>query len=622
MLELKGMKGPDEGQSIAIYHGEGPMLVLAGPGSGKTYVITQRIKYLIEKSKISPDHILVITFTKAAALEMQARANLLMEQSAYVHFGTFHSVFYQILNLSRFHSKLKLASDKERMDFVRAYLKETLLETEDLENTAESCLKEISRRKNMFPEAEETGNGIKGVLREQTFSELYEAYKEWLSENKKLDFDDMILMCHIYLKENSAEREKWQNRFSYILIDEFQDINRLQYETVKLLVKNGNIFGVGDDDQAIYGFRGSDPMLMKRFMEEFAPKVVKLSNNYRCGSEIVELASRSISKNKMRFPKNIKAVKKEEGRVLIKGFPSEENMRNYIIGQIENFESAHPKKTQAVLTRTNKEGAVYSHLINKKEESFVLKDLLAYLSFINCGRKREDFFRIMNKPMRYIGHGVVNEDPVSFPSMKKRLKDKPWILKRVEKLEEQINFVKRLDFYGQLHYIYKSMGYEQYIKEEWGENPSRIKECTKEFSMLSSMVKKCKSIEELKVGILGKTFEESEGTVENKEGYNGRDYNKNKQDKSITGNVKIMTYHGAKGLEFDRVYLPGINYGKVPHGRMLSMEQLEEERRMFYVAMTRAKEELFLVYEGTEKRTSGQDSVEEGISPFLEEIIK
>ena len=233
MPEQNSISRPDEGQSTAICHGTGPMLVLAGPGSGKTYVITHRIKYLISECHIPPNEILVITFTKAAALEMQTRANSLISQSSYVQFGTFHSVFYQILKLSKPNQKLTLASDRERFQFVDAYLEEAVFKDTKTDSTANEILKEISRRKNGG--AQTCEKTIAGCLSEQEFSGLYEAYKEWLLENRKLDFDDMILKCHDHLKNHFEERRKWQKRFPYLLIDEFQDINRLQYETVKLL---------------------------------------------------------------------------------------------------------------------------------------------------------------------------------------------------------------------------------------------------------------------------------------------------------------------------------------------------------------------------------------------------
>lgn len=637
MPEQNGVSCPDEGQSLAIHHGAGPMLVLAGPGAGKTHVITHRIRYLISECHIPPNEILVITFTKAAALEMQARTNSLIKQSSYVQFGTFHSVFYQILKLSQPYRKLTLASDRERLLFVEAYLEETVSKDTKTDFAANDILKEISRRKNGGGQAEEKAEEktekkteekaekktekkmeektIAGCLKEEEFLNLYEAYKDWLSENRKLDFDDMILKCYEYLKNNPEERRKWQKRFSYLLIDEFQDINRLQYETVKLLAGNKNLFAVGDDDQAIYSFRGSDPMLMKKFIEEFSSGLVKLSRNYRCSGEIVELAAKSIEKNKMRFPKEIHAVGEEKGNVVFKEFSTEEKMAAWVAEEVLQFAREHTEKTQAVLTRTNKEASLYEKLSGGCGENDLWKDIFAYLAFINCGRKRCDFLKIMNKPMRYISRGIVCESVVDFKMLKRRLKDKQWILKRLERLEEQTKFAAKLDIYGQLHYIWKSMGYEEHIRMSCGENISRLKECAQSFSFLLEESRKCRNLEELEHRMGVDTFTQDKNAGERREKSMIR---KQKPD----SHIKIMTYHGAKGLEFDRVYLPGLNYGRVPHGRMLTAEQLEEERRMFYVAVTRAKTELFLMYINPAKKSSGPDCPEESMSPFLKEIIQ
>jgi len=573
----------DEGQKLAIMHGTGPMLVLAGPGSGKTYVITHRIAHLISRCKIPPNNILVITFTKAAALEMQTRANAMLKQCAYVQFGTFHSVFYQILRLSEGYQNLTLISDKERKNFIKVILKGQGIQEKDLDEQAEQYLKAVSRRKNLpvhpssYRETEE----------KDEFLKVYDAYEQWLKENQKLDFDDMLRLCYVHLRKNPEERKKWQERFSYILIDEFQDINPLQYETVKLLSGNGNIFAVGDDDQAIYGFRGADPFLMKRFEKEFGAKVIRLSRNYRCSGNITEMAGRFIGHNKERFQKEITAVKGPGEEVVVREVADRRQELLFLEKEIKGYGEKNPGKTQAVLVRTNGLVWSYEQLLGKEGKNPLWEDIKSYLSFINCGRKREDFLKIMNKPMRYISRNILLEPVIDFELLKRRSKDKPWIMKRMAELENQINFAARLDLSGQLHYIWKAVGYEQYIIENSGKDTGKIKENAGWFSQLRSLAKNCGSLEELQ-DIMEKDRSGQEGE---------------------SAGVRIMTYHGSKGLEFDRVYLPDLNYGRVPHGRMLTEEELEEERRMFYVAVTRAKESLFLLY--TKEQTG---------SPFLKEI--
>ncbi len=564
----------NEGQITAIQHGAGPMLVLAGPGSGKTYVITHRIKHLISECKIPPNNILVLTFTKAAALEMQTRAKSLLQDCAYVQFGTFHSIFYRIL-LTNYQERRTLASDRERLAFVHALL------GQDEMDKAEACLKEISQRKN----------DICGTYQMSTdeYERIYKEYEAWLSENEKLDFDDMVRVCHDKLLYDIKERQKWQERFTYILIDEFQDINPLQYETVKLLCKQDNLFVVGDDDQAIYSFRGSDPKIMKQFETEYAAKVIKLAYNYRSGKSIVEHATEFIGHNKQRFGKEIKAAKNIEGDIVVKAMTGRKDMLNYITEEVERYARLYPEKSQAILLRTNGLLKPYQCLSGIKGVNSLWNDLHAYLSFINCGQKRKDFLQIMNKPVRYISRRLLTEEEIDFRLLKNRLKDKPWMVERINKMQMQTEFAKKLDLRGQLHYVWNAMGYEAYVIDKNHGDETLQRQTGKEFAEIVAMTKLCKNYHKL---------EEAMAYAE-----------KDKQSEGVSKQISVMTYHGAKGLEFDRVYLPDLNFGKVPHGRMLTVEELEEERRMFYVAVTRAKESLVLLYD--QKQTD---------SPFLFEL--
>ena len=564
-------------QQQAIQFGTGPLLVLAGPGSGKTYVITHRIIHLISECQISPNNILVITFTKAAALEMQNRATKAYKPCSYVQFGTFHSVFYHILKLSNPNRTFQLATDQERISIIKEIIqKEDFVEKNaDLMQETENCIKEISIYKNRT-----------GILSEK-YQNVYRLYEEWLADNQKLDFDDMIKLCYQQLKQDVRLREYWQNRFSHILIDEFQDINQMQYETIRLLSKNQNIFAVGDDDQAIYSFRGSNPELMKKFVQDYQAKTICLSCNYRSHKDIVEASMHLIFQNKNRFDKRIVAINQEENSIRLLQKPSKKEMLSAIRNEIQHYKKQYPEKTQAVLTRTNHLAYAYQNMASEECEDRILAlDMLAYLQFINCGQKRSDFLKIMNKPVRYIPFGVLAEPVVSFPLLKKRLIDKPWITQRLAELEMQTEYVRKLDLPGQARYIYKAMGYETYYKENVQRDDYRKIE-DNAFAIFVGKLKNCNSLEELK-----------------------RDYETDKKSVQMTENFFVMTYHASKGLEFDRVYLPDLEYGKVPHGRMLTEKDLEEERRMFYVACTRAKESLWLL----------RDTSQIG-SPFLQELI-
>lgn len=595
-------------QQQAIQFGTGPLLVLAGPGSGKTYVITHRIIHLISECQIPPNNILVITFTKAAALEMQNRATSAYKPCSYVQFGTFHSIFYHILKLSNPNRPYQLATDQERISIIKEIIqKEDFFEKNaDLMQETENCIKEISIYKNScftdldyacknhnkninnvnINHIEKNNTGI--ITSElKKYQNVYRLYEEWLADNQKLDFDDMIKLCYQQLKQDVRLREYWQNRFSHILIDEFQDINQMQYEIIRLLSKNQNIFAVGDDDQAIYSFRGSNPELMKKFVQDYQAKTICLSCNYRSHKDIVEASMHLISHNKNRFDKRIVATNREDNSIRLLQKPSKKEVLSAIRNEIQHYKKQYPQKTQAVLTRTNHLAYAYQNMASEECEDRILAlDMLAYLQFINCGQKRSDFIKIMNKPVRYIPFGVLAEPVVSFLLLKKRLIDKPWITQRLAELEMQVEYVRKLDLSGQARYIYKAMGYETYYKEnvQRNENSAGTGDA---FAMFVDKLKSCTSLEELK-----------------------KEYETDKKSVQMTENFFVMTYHASKGLEFDRVYLPDLEYGKVPHGRMLTEKDLEEERRMFYVACTRAKESLWLL----------RDTSQIG-SPFLQELL-
>lgn len=567
------------------------MLVLAGPGSGKTYVITHHMIYLISECHIPANQILVITFTKATALEMQKRAVSANPACSYVIFGTFHSVFYHILKLSNPNKTYQLASDKERFQLIKDLIKnENPHDTSiDLMQEAECCMQEISRFKNRFPgPVSEPDEKIP-----EKYRRVYRLYEEWLRENGKLDFDDMIKLCYQQLKADAGLRTYWQNRFSHILIDEFQDINRLQYETICLLGANHNIYAVGDDDQAIYSFRGSDPALMKQFIRDYHAGVVRLVDNYRSSRDIVALSSRFITHNKDRFEKHPQAVSDQTDSLKVIPCRSSGAELETIQAAVLKYHNQYPDKTQAILLRTNRQVYAYQNIGQGQREDTVLAlDLLSYLAFLNEGYKRSDFIKIMNKPVRYIPYGILAELVVDFNKLKKRAAGKSWLLERLVELEGQVAFAKRLDLAGQARYIYKAMGYEAYYKSgvmtcpKTGADQTSDQNADQAFERFLGRLKKCNDLSALQ-----------------------KEYEAGKKNDQKNSHVTVMTYHASKGLEFDRVYLPNLEYGKVPHGRMLTLPELEEERRMFYVALTRAKESLWLLYD--ESQTP---------SPFLEEL--
>lgn len=574
---------PNKEQLKAIQSKAGPLLVLAGPGSGKTYVITHHMIYLISECHVPANQILVITFTKAAALEMQKRAVSANPACSYVIFGTFHSVFYHILKLSNPNKAYQLAGDKERFLLLKDLIKnENSHDTSvDLIQEAECCMQEISRFKNLFPDSLSQRN----EKMPEKYRKIYHLYEEWLQENGKLDFDDMIRLCYQQLKSDWKLRSYWQDRFSHILIDEFQDINRLQYETICLLGANHNIYAVGDDDQAIYSFRGSDPALMNQFIRDFDAKTVSLVDNYRSSRDIVALSSRFIAHNKDRFEKHPQAVSDRTDSLKVIPCQSAKEEFMTIREAVFQYHDQYPDKTQAILLRTNRQVYAYQNIgQGQREDTILALDLLSYLEFLNEGYKRSDFIKIMNKPVRYIPYGILSEPVIDFAKLKKRAMGKSWVVERLVELERQVAFAKGLDMAGQARYIYKAMGYEAYYKSGVKTRPGTGKD--QAFELFLDRLKKCNDLSALQ-----------------------KEYEAEQKTDQKNSHVTVMTYHASKGLEFDRVYLPNLEYGKVPHGRMLTLQELEEERRMFYVALTRAKESLWLLHDKSQT-----------VSPFLEEL--
>ena len=362
-------------QLRAVSHINGPAIVLAGPGSGKTKVIVERLRYMIENHHIPPSSILVITFTKAAAIEMQYRF-LKITDSSYpeVVFGTFHSVFYKIIrnSKSKNENKIEIATEKNKYEILRDGLsmlrgsgkiddrtyEDALLELSDI-------ISEISRIKNLGITPQDS---IESLSVSMVFPDIFKFYNNRLVEFGMIDFDDMILRCKKILEENESIRKTWQERFKFILIDEYQDINPVQYSVVRLLLgDSNNIFAVGDDDQSIYGFRGSDPKIMldfKKSFENYDPKFINLQINYRCGSDILSNALKVIDANTVRFKKDLTAFEGNgRGAVVTRRYESRSIQNN----NIALFLKKHMDKLSdiAILYRTNSEAAQLAMVLNE-----------------------------------------------------------------------------------------------------------------------------------------------------------------------------------------------------------------------------------------------------------------
>ncbi|MCM1184008.1 MAG: ATP-dependent helicase [Roseburia sp.] len=593
-------------QARAIAHGAGAMLVLAGPGSGKTFVITQRIRHLIEVHQVRPENILVITFTKAAAAEMRQRFGLLTQGKAYpVTFGTFHAIFFQIL---RHTYKFTMENIIRETDKYRL-LEEILSELPPDMAEAAQCgarqeafhadtealqriLAEISAVKNSGTEPEDYAST---ALPQAVFEQVFRQYKEEMNRRRRIDFDDMVLLCRNLLRERPDTLRMWQERFEYILIDEFQDICPLQYEVVRLLAgPQDNLFIVGDDDQSIYGFRGARPELMLHFQKDYPEaEQVLLNVNYRSRRDIVEAAGRLIAHNRVRFPKAVTADNPETGGVRVYAFSSKQRQADAVAELILQYLGQEGASCQdiAILGRTNTPSAyIVNALVRAKipftmkektkniYESNTAKDILAYLRYALKGDDIADFYRLMNRPVRYIRRSSVPMKPFAEQELLQNHAGNDAAVKNITRLFEQLRFLRGLAPYAAVNYIRKGIGYEAYLKKEGREQAlaelEELQACAKPFDTIEEWLAHIDDYErilrEAAAGERGETVREDA--------------------------VQFVTMHASKGLEWKVVILPDVNETVVPHKKAVTDSELEEERRMFYVAMTRARENLFIFY--------------------------
>lgn len=596
----------NEAQYRAITHGAGAMLVLAGPGSGKTFTVTWRIKYLIEHHHVRPENILVITFTKAAATEMQERFVRLNEGRHYpVHFGTFHSIFFQILrrtyrftaqNIIREGDKYRLLSQiiSEMPDEIR-----TQSQIDDSSDTLQRLLSEISTVKNNGITPQEVKST---TVSQAEFEYIFRIYKQEMNRNKLIDFDDMVLLCRDLLVSRPEALKVWQDCFQYILVDEFQDICPLQYEVVRLLAKpQDNLFIVGDDDQSIYGFRGSRPEIMLNFSRDYPEaRQVLLDINYRSRQDIVDVAGKLIRHNRTRFDKKVRAQNEQLGGVKIYSFHSKLKQAENIAQLIRQYMTQPGSRYSdiAILYRTNnhtvytadrlmKEGIPF--IMKEKPrniyDSSVAKDIIAYLRYALYEDSAEDFLRIMNKPVRYIRRLTVPRKPFRMQELIENNRDAGYVVRNILDLYDNLHFIKGLNPFSAVNYIRKGVGYDSFLKKqaaEQGRDPS------KDFEELDELMQ------------LSKDFETIPEWLEQIQNYDAvlRELaqQERRQKQADADAVSMVTMHASKGLEWKVVVLPDVNEGVIPHKKAVTDNELEEERRMFYVAMTRAKEYLFIFY--------------------------
>ncbi len=583
----------NEAQYEAVSHGIIPALVLAGPGSGKTTVITWRIKYLIEESKVSPQSILVVTFTKAAALEMKERfLKMSVPRGSAVTFGTFHSIFFRILKFAYNYNPEHIISEQEKTELIKQILKETDPELCDDKEIIPGIISEISLVKgNMI----DINNYYSAVCPESTFRKVYSRYESTMRHANKIDFDDMLILCYELLTARSDILHIWQERYKYILVDEYQDINVLQYKVLKLLSPDGRgLFAVGDDDQSIYRFRGARPEIMLGFEKDFAgAKTYRLNVNYRSTENIVNISSRLISYNKKRFPKDLKAFRGAGDAVLYNEFPDINKENSFIVKTIKQLlNKGYSEDDIAVLYRTNTGSSmiiknfidngipfVIKDSINNIFEHWIAKDIISYMKLAMGEGKRADLLRVINRPNRYVSRRYFTDSNTSLEDLKTYFSDKEWMVERIEKLEYDLLIMKRVTPYAAIQYMRKGIGYDEFLTEYAGKMNASDKEL---------------------MDILDEIQESASGlAVFNQWFFKIDEYGEKLKEQAAKRGEKqhgvtISTMHSAKGLEYKAVFIPDINEGIIPYKKAVIDADIEEERRLFYVALTRAKDRLYL----------------------------
>lgn len=601
------MKKPERSctprQEEAIEHADGPAMVLAGPGSGKTFVTVHRIRRLITSQGVDPAHILVITFTKAAALEMQERFFRLMgKENLPVRFGTFHAVFYHILRQSAQYRKYTIITEKEKRKLVRDIIHNhrrfVYLQEEDTEEilTAVSRYKiKMAEEKRGLPETEEGTADRDHVpeiqkMKREDFLFLFEEYQSWLAEFFKFDFDDLMTVCLRLLQEDVSLLSVWQAQFRYILVDEFQDISPIQYEIIRLLAApENNLFVVGDDDQSIYGFRGASPDSVKRFLADHTQaRQILLDVNFRCHGDIVKAAAKVISENVSRIPKEIFSRHEEGDGLQVCRTDSEESLRKTVVEMLEEERRAGTLPECAMICRTNLECGFWAQTLHEagipyavrerpgnRFGHFVIQDICAYLALGQGDHARRHFLRVMNRPVRYMKRDSLPETKVEWEALTGYYADTPVIQERVKKFYRDIDNLAGKRVHLQIHYIRKVIGYESFLREKYGSEKAeeliRIGEEFEAFSRQFTSVREMKAYMEQYAEVVKEPERNGEG-------------------------LQLMTMHASKGLEFRTVFVPECNEGRIPSEKSKTEAQIEEERRMFYVAMTRAKNRLCLLY--------------------------
>lgn len=606
LLENEGF-ALDTNQGEAIVSTNGPLLVIAGAGSGKTRVLTARTAYMLHEEQIDPRTIMLVTFTAKAAAEMKNRLShypkMERKHVGQLLAGTFHSIFYRILafhDRERWNSHKLLKKDWQKEQILKEGGRE--LNLDEKEFAYDLALQQIGFWKNSLC--------LPSQVRpespwEEKVTFLYDHYEKTKSQQGLFDFDDMLLGCFQLFQENPSILASYQNRFQYFLIDEFQDINKVQYELIRMIASSGNVCAVGDDDQSIYSFRGSNPEYLQKFEKDFPnAKVVVLNENYRSTHEIVATANAIIQKNKERKPKVMHAQRSTSSAPML-FFPYDEEEEATMIVQDmqEKIEAGYRPSDFAILFRTNTGSrAVFERLANSSlpftidldvepfYERFIVKGML---SFLKLALDEEDQHAVRDiLPVLFVKNSVLQDikaesilkDCTILEALSAVKTGFAFQEKKLRKLVSVIRSLHALSPLTAIETVEREFGYGDFIKKR-GNEGNKLDKGSDDIRDLKVVAKGFRSIAELLDHV-------AHMTAMNREIKN--------LSKELDDAITLSTIHRSKGLEYKVVYVLGAVDGSIPHDYALDsyrngdMAALEEERRLLYVAVTRAMEELYL----------------------------
>lgn len=602
-------------QREAVFCTEGPLLMLAGAGSGKTRSLTHRIAYLIEEKGVAPWNILAITFTNKAAQEMRERVDALVGYgSEDIWISTFHATCSRILrrhiDLLGYDRNFTIYDASDQKSLMKEVLKEMKIDTKQFPER--SVMSEISSAKNEYKSPLDYRNEYGSNFRNQRIADIYEHYQKRLKENNALDFDDLLVKMVDLFQTNPDVLEHYQDRFQYIMVDEYQDTNTVQFLLVSLLAKKyRNLCVVGDDDQSIYKFRGANIYNILNFEKVFPDaQVIRLEQNYRSTQNILNAANGVIANNKGRKEKKLWTENQKGELVHFKQYDTEYDEADGVVSRI-NFLAMRgvQYKDMAILYRTNAQSRIFEEKLKQKNIPYAIvrgisfydrkeiKDLMSYLKVVDSGMDDLSVKRIINVPKRDIGQTTINRlqefailNQMSFLDAVFNADEIPEVTRALAKLHKFADMIEEFREYASEHEISELLEHildvTQYRAELEAEGTDES-------------ISRLEDIEEL--------FNDIAYYEEEEENPNLRDFLAEKDMYTLNAGIDnledennkvlLMTLHNAKGLEFNNVFLGGMEEGVFPgFGAMMSGDEseIEEERRLCYVGITRAKERLFL----------------------------